>query len=79
MVMVMGWLVVNGVVIMIIHMLSSALRTAFSWSENRDVFNAEATLIRAEFDANKNHGEGKHSRLLLLHSLCSFLMVEILV
>eukprot|EP00981_Chlorochromonas_danica_P010791 scaffold3412_cov171-Ochromonas_danica.AAC.9 len=27
------------------------------WAENREVFVAEATLIRAEFNANKSHGE----------------------
>ncbi len=40
------------------RMYRSALREAFNWSENRDLFLEEAETIRARFDANKNLPEG---------------------
>lgn len=38
----------------VMRMYRKALRTITSWSESRDVFNMQATKIRAEFTANKN-------------------------
>ena len=37
----------------IMRLYRKSLRAVNNWAENRDVFNEEATKIRAEFDANK--------------------------
>ena len=35
-----------------------SLRTIFDWAEDRNLFNVEATKVRAEFDANKHYPAG---------------------
>ncbi len=37
----------------IMRLYRKSLRAVNNWAESRDVFNEEATKIRAEFDANK--------------------------
>ena len=39
----------------ITRMYRDALRLLNSWAVDRELFNAEATKIRAEFDAAKHH------------------------
>lgn len=36
-----------------------SLRTISSWAESREVFNEEATILRAKFDANKDFAPGE--------------------
>lgn len=43
----------------ILFSITRALRLTNSWSESRDVFNAEAIKIRKQFDQNKNIPAGK--------------------
>lgn len=42
-----------------------SLRTLLSWAVDRDIFNEEATKLRARFDASRGVGAAAASRLLL--------------
>jgi len=56
-----------SIILIIIYFRS--LRTANSWSENRDVFNEEASRIRAEFNQNKSLDTGKNKLLMISSSI----------
>ena len=47
-----------------------SLRTIFDWAEDRNVFNVEATKVRAEFDANKHYPAGLALPSLKLRISC---------
>jgi len=59
--------------ILIFSLHASSLRNLVSWCESRELFNEEATKIRAEFDANKNLAIG--IKLYVLEFATSWLFI----